>query len=401
MSPTQQSGADVVITHALRTPIGKYLGGLADLTGVELGVSVVKDLFARAGLDPREVDEVFLGNGRQAGAGPNVARQVAFRAGVPETVCATTVNMACGSGLKTLQMASDAIRLGRAEVCLTGGFESMSGLPFFLPGFRRGYRLGHDRVVDAMYKDGFDCPLAGMVMGGTAEKLAQQYEITRREQDEFALASQDKAAAAVAGGAFADELSPVEVPGRKGQVTVIDADEHIRFGATMEGLAKLPGVFGGKEGTVTAGNSSGITDGAAALLVMSAEKAARLGLPVLAHLGPMAQSGVDPTIMGIGPVPACRKLSELTGRGVADYDLIELNEAFAAQVLACHRELDLPMERVNVHGGAIALGHPIGATGARIVVTLLHAMKQRGAATGLATLCISGGMGLAAEFTRP
>ena len=400
MTSTHSSGADVVITHALRTPIGRYLGSFADLTAADLGASVVTDLLRRADVDPREVDEVFFGNGRQAGGGPNVARQVAFRSGVPETTCATTINMACGSGLKTLQLASDAIRLGRADVVLAGGTESMSGLPYFLPKMRRGYRLGHERVVDSMYKDGFDCPIAGMVMGGTAEKLAQKYEISRTEQDEFALSSQEKAAAAVEAGAFRDELSPVEVKGRKGDVTVVEADEHIRFGASLAGLAKLPGVFGGAEGTVTAGNSSGITDGAAALLVMSAEKAASLGLEVLANLGPMTQSGVDPTIMGIGPVPACRKLEELTGRGVADYDLIELNEAFAAQVLACHRELDLPLERLNVHGGAIALGHPIGATGARIVVTLLHAMKQRGARSGLATLCISGGMGVAAEFTR-
>jgi acetyl-CoA C-acetyltransferase len=400
MTSTQNSGVDVVITHALRTPIGRYLGSFADLTAADLGASLVTDLFQRAGVDPREVDEVFFGNGRQAGGGPNVARQVAFRSGVPETTCATTINMACGSGLKTLQLASDAIRLGRADVVLAGGTESMSGLPYFLPKMRRGYRLGHERVVDSMYKDGFDCPIAGMVMGATAEKLAQKYEISRTEQDEFALSSQGKAAAAVEAGAFQDEISPVEVKGRKGDVTIVEADEHIRFGASMAGLAKLPGVFGGAEGTVTAGNSSGITDGAAALLVMSAEKAASLGLEVLAHLGPMTQSGVDPTIMGLGPVPACGQLSELTGRGVADYDLIELNEAFAAQVLACHRELDLPLDRLNVHGGAIALGHPIGATGARIVVTLLHAMKQRDARSGLATLCISGGMGVAAEFTR-
>lgn len=401
MSSPQHGGAEVVITHALRTPIGKYLGGFADLTGVDLGVSVTRDLLERAGIAPSEVDEVFLGNGRQAGGGPNVARQVAFRSGIPESVCATTINMACGSGLKTIQLASDAIRLGRAEVVLAGGFESMSGLPYFLPRMRRGYRLGNDKVVDSMYKDGFDCPLAGMVMGGTAEKLAQKYEISRAEQDEFALGSQTKAAAAVEGGAFADELSAVEVKGRKGAVTVIDADEHIRFGTTLEKLGKLPGVFGGAEGTVTAGNSSGITDGAAALLVMSADKAAALGLEVLGRVGPQTQGGVDPTIMGVGPVPACRALEAQTGRKVSDYDLIELNEAFAAQVLACHRELELPMDRLNVNGGAIALGHPIGATGARIVVTLLHAMRRRGAQAGLATLCISGGMGLAAEFTRP
>jgi acetyl-CoA C-acetyltransferase len=400
MQSPSQSAQDVVICQALRTPIGKYLGGFAKLSAVDLGVSVVTSLFKRTGLDPREVDEVFLGNGRQAGGGPNAARQVAFRSGVPETTCATTINMACGSGLKTIQLAADAIRLGRAEVVLAGGMESMSGLPFFLPKMRQGYRLGHAKVVDSMYKDGFDCPLAEMVMGATAEKLASQYEISRDEQDQFAFLSQAKAAAAVEAGRFAAEIAPVEVPGRKGAVTVVESDEHIRPGTTVEKLGKLPAVFAPENGTVTPGNSSGITDGAAAMLVLSAAKAEKLGLEVLARVGPMAQSGVDPTLMGLGPVPACRALSDLTGRGVQDYDLIEVNEAFAAQVIACQRELDFSSAKLNVNGGAIALGHPIGATGARIVVTLLHAMAERGAKTGLASLCISGGMGLAAEFTR-
>jgi acetyl-CoA C-acetyltransferase len=401
MSSTSSANTRVVITHALRTPIGKYLGGFADLTGVDLGVSVTRSLLTSSGLDPAAVDEVYFGNGRQAGAGPNPARQIAFGAGIPETACATTINMACGSGLKTLQLASDAIRLGRARVVLAGGTESMSGLPFFLPKMRRGYRLGHERVVDAMYQDGFQCPLADMLMGATAEKLAQRSSITRAEQDEYALRSQELAARAVEAGRFEDELAPVEVPGRKGQVTLVEKDEHIRFEATLESLAKLPPVFDASQGTVTAGNSSGITDGAAALLVMSEARARELGFEVLAEVGPFAQAGVDPTIMGIGPVPAVRALSTQTGRGAADYDLIELNEAFAAQVLACRRELELPLERLNVNGGAIALGHPIGCTGARIVVTLLHEMKRRDAARGLATLCISGGMGIAAEFTRP
>jgi acetyl-CoA C-acetyltransferase len=265
---------------------------------------------------------------------------------------------------------------------------------------RQGYRLGHAKVVDSMYKDGFDCPLAEMVMGATAEKLASQYEISRDEQDQFAFLSQAKAAAAVEAGRFAAEIAPVEVPGRKGAVTVVESDEHIRPGTTVEKLGKLPAVFAPENGTVTPGNSSGITDGAAAMLVLSAAKAEKLGLEVLARVGPMAQSGVDPTLMGLGPVPACRALSDLTGRGVQDYDLIEVNEAFAAQVIACQRELDFSSAKLNVNGGAIALGHPIGATGARIVVTLLHAMAERGAKTGLASLCISGGMGLAAEFTR-
>lgn len=400
MNSTPTASTRVVITHALRTPIGKYLGSFAGMTGVDLGVSVTRSLFERSGLDPALVGEVFLGNGRQAGAGPNPARQVAYRAGIPETTCATTVNIACGSGLKTLQLASDAIRLGRSEVVLAGGFESMSGLPYFLPKMRTGYRLGHAKVVDAMYQDGFHCPLADVLMGGTAEKLAGEWGISREEQDAYALTSQERAAQAVEEGRFDDELAGVDVPGRKGQVTRIERDEHIRFGATIEKIAKLPPVFDPENGTVSAGNSSGITDGAAALLLMTAEKAEQLGCEVLAELGAFTQSGVDPTIMGIGPVPAVRDLCEETGRAPADFDLVELNEAFAAQVLACQRDLELPAERLNVNGGAIALGHPIGCTGARIVVTLLHEMKRRGASSGLATLCISGGMGMAAELLR-
>jgi len=292
------------------------------------------------------------------------------------------------------------VRLGRAEVVVAGGMETMSGLPYFLPKMRRGYRLGHAKVVDAMYKDGFDCPLANMPMGATAEKLARTMSISRADQDAYALRSQELAARAVEEGRFDAQIAPVEVTGRKGEVTVVDKDEHIRFGTTLEDLAKLPPVFDREAGTVTAGNASGITDGAAALLVMSAEKARTLGFEVLAHVGPSTQAGVDPTTMGIGPVPAVRALCERYGRSVGDWDLIELNEAFSAQVLACLRELDLPVDRVNVNGGAIALGHPIGCTGARIVVTLLHEMQRQGLSKGLATLCISGGMGIASEFTR-
>lgn len=399
MSSNPSGSSGVVVTHAFRTPIGKYLGGFADLTGVDLGASVVSSLLERSGLEPSEVGEVYLGNGRQAGSGPNPARQIAVRGGLPETVCATTINMACGSGLKTIQLASDAIRLGRADVAIAGGTESMSGLPFFLPNMRRGYRLGHAPVVDAMYQDGFQCPLADMLMGATAEKLATERHIDRDAQDRFALASQEKAARAVEAGRFDDEIVPVEVKGRKGDVTTIERDEHIRFGVTLEKIGKLPPVFA-KDGTVSAGNASGITDGAAALLLMSEAKAKALGFEVLAHVGATAQAGVDPTIMGIGPVPAVRAVGELSGRSVADYDLIELNEAFAAQVLACQQDLEFADDVLNVNGGSIALGHPIGCTGARIVVTLLHEMKRRDARAGLATLCISGGMGFAAEFTR-
>jgi len=390
---------EVVVTHALRTPIGRFLGAFAELSAADLGASVVKDLLARSGIDPARIDELVFGNARQAGGGPNVARQVSVRAGIPEAVPAFTVNMACGSGLKSLDLAAEAIALGRADVIVAGGTESMSGLPFLLPKMRTGYRLGHAPVVDAMYKDGFVCPLAEMVMGETAEKLARDLGIPREEQDRFALESQRKAKCAIEAGRFADELSPVKVAGRKGE-TIVDRDEHPRFDTTLESLAKLPPVFDAKTGTVSAGNASGITDGAAALLVMSAETAKDLALEPLATVGGATQAGVDPRIMGIGPVPAIRKLEDATGVPLKDYDLVELNEAFAAQVLACHRELDFDMDRLNVNGGAIALGHPIGATGARIVVTLLHEMKRRKSRRGLATLCISGGMGLATEFVR-
>ncbi len=387
----------VVVTHALRTPIGRYLGAFSELTAADLGTSIVRDLLAQAGLDAERVDELIFGNGRQAGGGPNVARQVAVRAGIPDRVCAWTMNMACGSGLKSLQLAAESIQLGRNDVVVAGGVESMSGLPFFLPKFRTGYRLGHAPVVDAMYKDGFHCPLADMLMGETAEKLAREMSISRDEQDQFALGSQRKAGAAIEAGRFQDEIAPVTVPGRKGDV-VVSADEHLRPDTTIESLRKLPAVFAKVDGTVTAGNASGITDGAAALLVMGEDIARDLGYAPLAWIGTSTQAGVDPRVMGIGPVPALKALKAKTGLSPDDFDLIELNEAFAAQVIACHREVPLPMDRLNVNGGSIALGHPIGATGARIVVTLLHEMKRRRARRGLATLCISGGMGLATAF---
>ena len=390
----------VVVTHALRTPIGKYLGSLADSTAADLGASVVGDLLARSGVAPAEVGELVFGNGRQAGGGPNVARQVSVRAGIPVETPAWTMNMACGSGLKSILMAAESIQLGRTRVAVAGGTESMSGLSFFLPNMRRGYRLGHAKVVDAMYQDGFVCPIAEMVMGETAEKLAQDLGISRDEQDAFALSSQQKAGAATEAGRFEDELSTVELTDRKGNVTEFRTDEHVRASTTVEKLGKLPAVFLKDGGTVSAGNSSGITDGVAALLLMTESRANELGLEPLAYVGRGAQAGVDPKVMGVGPVPAVRGLAEANGLAAGDYDLIELNEAFAAQVLACDRELELPMDRVNVNGGAIALGHPIGATGARIVVTLLHELKRRGGEHGLATLCISGGMGLAAGFHR-
>lgn len=401
MSPTNANRPPrVVITHALRTPIGRFLGSLARVSAADLGTTVVEAVLDRAGVDPADVGEVFFGNARQAGGGPNVARQIAVRAGIPDTVTATTVNMACGSGLKALTLAADQIRLRRHEVLVAGGVESMSGLPFFLPRMRQGYRLGHAPVVDGMYQDGFHCPLADMPMGATAENLARDLGIARGDQDAYALESQRRAAAAVEEGRFAGELVPVEVPVRGG-TALVESDEHPRPTTTLEGLAKLSPVFDPEAGTVTAGNSSGITDGAAALLVMSQERAEREGLEPLAWMGETRDGGVDPRAMGLGPVPAVRALEEANGLRVGDYDLIELNEAFAAQVLACDRELELPRDRLNVNGGAIALGHPIGATGTRIVVTLLHELGRRGGEHGLATLCISGGMGLATAFHRP
>jgi acetyl-CoA C-acetyltransferase len=303
--------------------------------------------------------------------------------------------MACGSGLKAVQLAADSVRRGEQRVVVAAGTESMSRLPFFLENFRTGYRLGHAPVVDAMYRDGFDCPLAGKPMGGTAETLADRYAISRKEQDEYALRSQQRAGAAIEAGRFRDEIVPITVAHRKGD-QLVDRDEHPRPDSTLEKIGKLPPVFRA-DGTVHAGNSSGITDGAAAVLLMSEEEASRRGLAPLGVIGGFAAAGVDPNVMGIGPVPALRQLMERGGFGLADVDLIELNEAFAAQVIACDRELKLPVDRLNVNGGAIALGHPIGATGTRILVTLLHELRRRGGERGVATLCVSGGLGLALE----
>jgi acetyl-CoA C-acetyltransferase len=383
----------VAVVRALRTPIGKYLGGLSPLSVAELGAAVVKPLMK--GID-LPIDEVILGCARQAGQGPNPARQIAFRAGIPETVPAHTVNMACASGLKSMAMGFDLIRLGRAKVILAGGVESMSQVPFMLKRMRTGYRLGHGKLLDGMYEDGFHCRLADQLMGATAETLAEQYKITRDAQDRFALESQGKAGKAIAAGAFKAEIVPVQVDAK----TLVAADEHVRPDTTMEQLSKLPPVF--KDGgTVHAGNSSGITDGAAATLLVAESLLAKAKLEPLAFLEDYDSAGVDPRIMGIGPVPATKKLLARTGQKLDAFDLVELNEAFAAQVLACLKDLPIDPRRLNVNGGAIALGHPIGCTGARIVVTLLHAMRSRGAKRGLATLCVSGGMGFSASFVVP
>jgi len=388
---------EVVVAGAVRTPIGKFGGALASLTAAELGAAAAREALSRAGLEPRQVDEAVFGCARQAGVGPNVARQVAWRAGLPQEVPAFTVNMACGSSLKAIDLAYRAVRDGDAEVVLAGGTESMSRVPYLLTGARWGYRMGDQAAVDGMYQDGFLCPLSEKVMGETAERLAEMYTIPREEQDAFAVRSQHRAAKAAAAGRFDDEIVPVKVAVKGGEAEVRH-DEHVRPDATLQALARLSPVFKEKGGTVTAGNSSGITDGAAALVVLSADRAAALGVEPMARVVGVAAAGVDPNIMGIGVVPATRRLLEKTSLRTEDLDLVELNEAFAAQVLACDRELRLDQDRLNVNGGAIALGHPIGATGARISVTLLHEMARRKARRGLATLCISGGMGLAALF---
>lgn len=389
---------DIVITHAKRTPIGRFGGGLASLSAVDLGVHALSTVLAESGIDPALVDEVYFGHARQAGCGPNPARQVTIRGGLRETTIATTVNQACASGLKAVVLAAQQIMAGEAEVVIAGGMESMSNVPHMIAGLRDGLRLGHAEATDLMYRDGFLCPLADQLMGRTAETLREQYNIPREEQDEFAAASHNKAEAAINAGAFQAEIAAITVKGRKGDTTM-KQDEPVRFSQTAADMARLKPVFM-EGGTVTPGNASGITDGASALLLMKAATAKKLGLQPLARIEGWAFAGVDPKVMGIGPVPATRKLNEKLGLKISDYDLIELNEAFAAQVLACDREMKIPRERLNVNGGAIALGHPIGNTGARIVTTLAHALKQRGGTRGLATLCVSGGLGASLSITR-
>jgi acetyl-CoA C-acetyltransferase len=389
----------VYILSAVRTPIGKYGGSLADFTAPDLGVVVAQAALERARVPPKEVNEVIFGHARQAGNGPNPARQVAVRAGVPAEVPAYTVNQACASGMKAIALGYDQILLGRAEVVLVGGTEAMSRVPYFVEGGRWGARLGHQDLVDGMYRDGFHCPLSRMVMGETAELLATQYQISREEQDAYAFCCQRRAAEALESSRFAEEIVPVTVRDKKGERTFL-TDEHPRVDSTLQSLAELPPVFS-KTGTITAGNASGITDGAAALVLASQDwmkRSTSARKTPLARIVDYAAAGVDPKVMGLGPVPAIQNLLKRTGRHLEDYDLIELNEAFAAQVLACDRELHLNRERLNVNGGAIALGHPIGCTGARITVTLLHEMRKRRARRGLATLCVSGGLGMAMQL---
>lgn len=387
------------ILEAKRTAIGKFLGAFRNTSAADLGASVVAAVLERSGIDAREVDEVIIGNARQAGGGPNPARQMAYRAGVPQEAPAYTVNMACASGMKSIGLAVDAIALGRAACVVAGGTESMTRVPFMLDRARLGYRLGHAPLLDGMYRDGLDCPLAHMVMGKTAEILAREYAIGREEQDRWAKMSQDRVQAARHEGVIAEEIVPVDAKDDRGNVVTVTEDEHPRSGVTMESLAKLSPVFE-TDGTVTAGNSSGITDGAAAVVLVSEDKAKALGREPLAYVRDYISVGVDPKRMGIGPVPATRQILDRNGLKLGDVGLIELNEAFAAQVLACQRELEFDAEVVNVRGGAISLGHPIGCTGARIVVTLLHEMKRRDVKLGLATLCVSGGLGMAMLLER-
>jgi acetyl-CoA C-acetyltransferase len=384
---------EVFILSAVRTPIGKFGGSLASMTAADMGVVAAKAAMERAGVRPEQVTESIFGNARQAGGGPNVARQISIRSGVPKEVPAYTVNMACASGMKSIALGYQEILNGNLECVLAGGTESMSRLPYYLDGARWGYRLGHQELVDGMYRDGFFCPMAKMVMGETAEVLAEQYKISREEQDQFALCSQQKAERAINGGRFDAEIASVTIESKKGS-QVFSRDEHPFLGATLEKMTKLAPVFS-KSGTITAGNSSGITDGAGAIVVANEAFVKQNKLKPLARIMAATSAGVDPRTMGIGPVPAIRTMEQRYGLKLGDFDLIELNEAFAAQVLACDRELHMNQAKLNVNGGAISLGHPIGCTGTRITTTLLHELIKRKAKRGLATLCVSGGMGMA------
>ena len=390
---------DVVIVAATRTAVGSFQGSLANVPAVELGATVIRALLAQTGVMPAEVDEVILGQVLTAGAGQNPARQAAVKAGLPHEVPALTLNKVCGSGLKAVQLAVQVIRCGDAEIVIAGGMENMSLAPYVLPKVRSGLRLGHAELVDSMISDGLWDAFNDYHMGQTAENLVQQYQISREAQDAFAARSQQRAAAAVESGRFREEITPVAIPQRKGEPLLFDTDEGIRADTTAEGLARLRPAFA-KDGSVTAGNASSLNDGAAAVLVMSATRATALGLMPLAHIAAYASAGVDPAIMGIGPVSATRKTLEKAGWQLADLDLIEANEAFAAQALAVGQELSWDDEKVNVNGGAIALGHPIGASGCRVLVTLLHELRRREGRRGLATLCIGGGQGVALAVER-
>jgi len=389
----------VVILSAVRTPIGKYGGAFKETSAVSLGVSASGEAMKRAGVSPDQVDEVIFGMARQAGNRPNPARQVLYRSGIPVERTAFTVNKACASGMKAIALGYQSLLLGENKIVLAGGTENMSQIPYLLDGARWGYRLGDGVLVDAMYRDGLFCPLGEMIMGETVDLLAENFNISRREQDEYALESQMKAKRAAGQGKFKDEIVPVAVRDKGGQESVISDDEHPRPDTTLENLAKLPPVFR-KEGSVTAGNSSGLADGAAALVLTTQSEAQRLGARPLAEVLAVTSAGVEPKEMGLGPVPATRKILKSLNLSFGDFDLIEINEAFAAQVLACERELKWDPAKRNIKGGAIALGHPIGCTGARITVTLLHNLIQQSKELGLATLCVSGGQGMSLVLMR-
>jgi acetyl-CoA C-acetyltransferase len=385
---------EVVIVSAVRTAIGTFNGALAPLSAPEMGAIVIKEALARAGVKAENVDELIFGNVLQAGLGQNPARQAAIKAGLPYEIPSMTVNKVCGSGLKTVNLAAQAIMCDDADIVLAGGMESMSQAPYLLSSKARwGYRMGHDKIIDVMIQDGLWCAFNDYHMGITAENVAEKFAISREMQDQLAYESQTKAVKAIESGVFKKEIVPVTIKGKKGDV-IFDTDEYPKAGTTVQTLCGLKPAFK-KDGTVTAGNASGINDGAAALVVMSADKAKALGLKPLAKIVGYGSGGVDPAIMGMGPVPATRKALAKAGLTLKDIDLIEANEAFAAQFLAVGKELGFEKEKVNIHGGAIALGHPIGASGARILVTLLHAMELRGVKRGLATLCIGGGQGVA------
>jgi len=390
---------EVVIVAATRTAIGSFQGSLANVSAVDLGAAVIRQLLAHTGLDPAEVDEVIMGQVLTAGAGQNPARQAAIKAGLPFAVPAMTLNKVCGSGLKALHLGAQAIRCGDAEVIIAGGQENMSLSNYVMPGARTGLRMGHAQIVDTMISDGLWDAFNDYHMGITAENLAEKYNLTREQQDAFAAASQQKAVAAIEAGRFADEITPILIPQRKGDPLSFATDEQPRAGTTAESLGKLKAAFK-KDGSVTAGNASSLNDGAAAVILMSANKAKALGLPVLAKIAAYANAGVDPAIMGIGPVSATRRCLDKAGWSVDQLDLIEANEAFAAQSLAVAKDLEWDLNKVNVNGGAIALGHPIGASGCRVLVTLLHEMIKRDAKKGLATLCIGGGQGVALALER-
>jgi len=389
---------DVVIVAAGRTAIGKFGGTLAKIPATELGATVIKELLARTGIDPAAVSEVIMGQVLTAGAGQNPARQAVIKAGLPNTVPASTLNVVCGSGLRATHLAAQAIKSGDATIVIAGGQENMSASPHVLNGSRDGFRMGDAKLTDTMIVDGLWDAYNHYHMGVTAENVANKYEITRAEQDEFALQSQLKAEAAIKDGKFKDEIIPVEIVSKKGTV-VFDTDEYPKHGATLEGLSGLRPAFN-KEGSVTAGNASGLNDGAAAVIMMSASKAKELGLTPLARIKAYAMSGLDPAIMGMGPVPAARLCLEKAGWSHDDVDLMEINEAFAAQAVAVNKQMGWDTSKINVNGGAIALGHPIGASGARVLVTLLHEMVRRDAKKGLASLCIGGGMGVALAVER-